>query len=289
MNFSQLHFIKAISELNSFSLAAKQCNVTQPTLSNAISKFEQEIKNKIFQRTTRSVELTQFGRDLLPKILEIIALQSQITSMANKNTSSQNVTIKIGFSPLVNSKKIIEISTFFQNENSNVKIIFVEDNLSVLENNLKHETLDIILIPAIETMTRPNEMPLYQENLLLVSAQNKAIDSVNFEDLREETFVMVPDTCGLASITRTLFRTHTKSINEYEGKALSYQVLAEWAQNGFGLAVLPHSKVHPNTQTQTIMKAGKPITIAFKAKWASTSTPLIRKLLTYFSKNLENF
>ncbi len=42
MNFSQLKFIQATSECKSFTDAAEFCNVTQPTLSNGVSKLEEE-------------------------------------------------------------------------------------------------------------------------------------------------------------------------------------------------------------------------------------------------------
>src|SRR5581483_12353856 len=45
--------------------------------------------------------------------------------------------------------------------------------------------------------------------------------SVKVDDISEETFVMVPDTCGLAQATRALFRSHRCKIHEYSGQALS--------------------------------------------------------------------
>ena len=55
MNFSQLKFVKATSEFKSFTKAARFCHVTQPTLSNGVSKSEDELGEKIFERATRIV------------------------------------------------------------------------------------------------------------------------------------------------------------------------------------------------------------------------------------------
>ena len=82
MNFSQIRFTKAAYELGSFTKAAHACNVTQPTLSNGISKLEAELNNKIFNRTTRSVGLTEFGQTLMLRISSILSMQSAIYSDA---------------------------------------------------------------------------------------------------------------------------------------------------------------------------------------------------------------
>jgi len=54
---------------------------------------------------------------------------------------------------------------------------------------------------------------------------------------------MVPNVCGLATTTRTLFRKYRRKLKEYSGEALSYQVLEEWATLGLGAAIIPKSKL----------------------------------------------
>ena len=68
MNLGPLRFAKAAAEERSFSKAAEKCNVTQPTLSNGIALLEEEVGGRLFARTTRRVDLTPFGAQLLPLI-----------------------------------------------------------------------------------------------------------------------------------------------------------------------------------------------------------------------------
>ncbi len=75
MNLSHLKFVKATAEFKSFSKAAQFCHVTQPTLSNGVLKLEEELGEKIFVRTTRTVALTPFGEILLPTIASILNLK----------------------------------------------------------------------------------------------------------------------------------------------------------------------------------------------------------------------
>ena len=93
MNFSQLKFLKATSEFKSFSKAAQFCHVTQPTLSNGVSKLEEELGEKIFVRTTRTVGLTTFGEIILPTIVSLLSLEETIYLRAREFSNPETVVI----------------------------------------------------------------------------------------------------------------------------------------------------------------------------------------------------
>jgi hypothetical protein len=67
---------------------------------------------------------------------------------------------------------------------------------------------------------------------------------------------MVPDACGLARVTRPLFRTQRKKLHEYPGEAMGYRVLEEWAALKIGAAILPKSKVTSRVAYPIKDKAG---------------------------------
>ena len=82
MNPQQLRYVRALAETKSFVRAAEQCAVTQPTLSNGIAQLEQEFGQRLFDRTTRVVGLTDFGRHLLPSVLDVLNAQAALLAMA---------------------------------------------------------------------------------------------------------------------------------------------------------------------------------------------------------------
>ena len=55
MTLTELHYATALATTQHFGLAAKQCNVSQPTLSIAIKKLESELGVEIFERTSNDV------------------------------------------------------------------------------------------------------------------------------------------------------------------------------------------------------------------------------------------
>jgi DNA-binding transcriptional LysR family regulator len=128
-------------------------------------------------------------------------------------------------------------------------------------------------------------MFLYKEDLFFVDNTSDSSSKVQIKDIRNKTFVMVPDSCGLSDITRSLLRTTRSEAKEYEGKALSYQVLADWASNGLGAAILPKSKILPHIQKQQVFTSNKPVRISFQAKWLSEDNRSLKDMIQHFKKN----
>ena len=68
INFRQLRAFVSIGRLRSFTKAADALHATQPALSAQIRELEEALGVKLFDRSTRSVTLTQAGEDLLPVV-----------------------------------------------------------------------------------------------------------------------------------------------------------------------------------------------------------------------------
>jgi len=285
MNFSQLKFVKATSEFKSFTKAAQFCHVTQPTLSNGVSKLDDELGEQIFVRTTRSVGLTAFGELLLPTIGSILNLEEMIHLNAREYSNPNTVVLKVGMSPLVSTKFVTPLTESYKAQHSKHEVLLVEENLSVLNERLKNQDLDLILVPIIKRSSGKNAMRLYDEDLFFIDKTDSTDSKVPINEIRDKTFVRVPDSCGLSEITRSLLRTTRKEIKEYEGNALSYQVLADWASHGLGSAILPKSKVLPHISKQQIFRSNKPVKISFQARWLSEHNKALKNTIQHFKKN----
>ena len=72
MELQQLRYLCAIVETGSFSRAAEHCHVAQPSLSQQISKLEDELGTRLFDRLGRSVRLTDAGRTFLPHARNVL-------------------------------------------------------------------------------------------------------------------------------------------------------------------------------------------------------------------------
>ena len=274
MNLKQLRFACAVSATRSFTAAAADCCVTQPTLSNSIALLEAELGEPIFQRSTRKVTLTPFGTHLMPYINEVLSANEALIFQANAFLKPENNLIRIGTSPLISASLLRLIIEPFQLQNPDVDVVLREMNMADLSNMLNKGFLDFVFGVA-DIYKEPREKTfLYNEPLLFIprgevnsSLQNERF--VKFKDIANETYVMVPDACGLSKATRALFRSHRRKLLEYSGEAMSYQVLSEWAALGIGAAILPKSKITDSRQSvfTIIDKVDVEVTIDFEATW----------------------
>jgi LysR family transcriptional regulator, hydrogen peroxide-inducible genes activator len=274
MNLNQLRFAQAVAQTGSFTKAATHCNVTQPTLSNGVAQLEAEFGERLFARTTRKVTPTAFGAHIMPYVLQVISAQASLVHQSEAFLKPDKRLIRIGISPLVNASLFSTMVEPFRQKNPDVDVVLREMNMADLNRMLGEQLLDVVIGVADDHKASCVSVRLYDESLRFIPSSAKwpsspRISSVQIKDIANETYVMVPDACGLARATRALFRSQRRKLKEYSGEAMSYQVLQEWATLGIGAAILPMSKVASNTKAALPIadKSGHDLRIRFEAVW----------------------
>lgn len=290
MNLNQLRFASALASTGSFTAAALACAVTQPTLSNAIAQLEDELGQKLFVRTTRKVSLTAFGAHVLPDIERVLSAQRALVQHSRAYLTPEKPLIRIGTSPLLDGRFLNILIEPFHTRLPDVELVLREMNMADLSRMLDAEQLDFVFGVEEPQKDHRDSTFLYCEPLLYVPQGNKrAVDAkggmVSFDDIANDTFVMVPDACGLSRTMRGLFRSHRKTLHEYSGEAMSYQVLEQWAELGIGAAMLPRSKLSSEAHNALRIRdrADRDVQIGFEAVWNRTvvKLPHLRTFVTY--------
>ena len=82
--FKKMDYIYAIYKTGSFSKAAEQLFISQPALSIAVRKLEDELGQKLFFRTTGTVELTEAGKAYIDKCEKIRQFEQELTEYFNE-------------------------------------------------------------------------------------------------------------------------------------------------------------------------------------------------------------
>lgn len=287
MNLSQLRFASAVATTGSFTAAAAECCVTQPTLSNGIAQLEAELGERLFVRTTRKVALTQFGVHVLPYIDQVLAAQVGLVHQTQVFLSPEKRLIRIGTSPLISANLLRLMIEPFRLRNPAIDVVLREMNMTDLYRMLDDGLLDFVFGVANVHKGPWIATFLYEEPLLFIPrggvwSNGSRPLSVQLKDIAEETYVMVPDACGLSRATRALFRSQRRKLHEYSGEAMSYQVLEEWAALGIGAAILPMSKVAASGKAASPIadKSGRQVSLGFEAAWSTAATQ---------SKHLQEF
>ena len=293
-----LRYAQAVARTGSFSAAAREYDVTQPALSNAIRRLEKILGARLFERNTRGARPTIFGATILPRIDAALAALDAITAEARHWRAGEPRPVRIGVSPLISADVVARAHSAVAGLPGRGRGSFVlrEADLSELCTALDDDELDLIVVPAVLPLTRYRHRVIGSEPVVLVepgagdaagpansaspadpaapaSPAEARAAAARIDDVACRTLLLVPDTCGLTTFTRDLLADRGLPLRAYSGEAASYRVLEDWAGMGLGSALLPHSKVtRVDSSVRPVVDArGAAITIAYEAAWDGAS------------------
>lgn len=109
MDLRVLRYFLMVAKEQSFTKAAKQLNITQPTLSRQLAALEEELGTKLFNRGGHSITLTGDGLLLKRRALELVDLEEKIISEFKGDTESVEGRITIGCGEFMAVETLAEI------------------------------------------------------------------------------------------------------------------------------------------------------------------------------------
>lgn len=206
MRIEQLEYVLQVANYGSLLLTAKKINVGQPTLSAAIAGFEKELGRAVFRRTRRGMDLTAFGREILPLVEKTvddyydIRKKAGITTPANLHVYLQATTFTSG----VFNETLFHTRSMFPEVSFSLRQGLISDVLHDIADN----TASIGLSAALDfNLSRHREyanslnlrlMPQYNDNLCLFVKSGG-----NFQSLECVRLSHLPDNVPL-SVPRDL-------------------------------------------------------------------------------------
>jgi len=298
LSFEGLRYAQAVARTGSFSAAAREYDVTQPALSNAIRRLEKILGARLFERNTRGARPTIFGATILPRIDAALAALDAITAEARHWRAGEPRPVRIGVSPLISADVVARAHSAVAGlpGRGRGSLVLREADLSELCTALDDDELDLIVVPAVLPLTRYRHRVIGSEPVVLVepgagdaagpansasptdpadpaSPAEARAAAARIDDVARRTLLLVPDTCGLTTFTRDLLADRGLPLRAYSGEAASYRVLEDWAGMGLGSALLPRSKVtRVDSSVRPVVDArGAVVTIAYEAAWDGAS------------------
>ena len=194
MEFHQVrYFLRAADALN-FTRAAEQCHVSQPALTRAIQKLEDELGGELFIRDGRAVSLSPLGsimREHCQRIQETQAMARSVAkSFLDKGASELNIGIMCTIGPDVLTAFLNEFSTRHQD----VLIILHDFGPEALPELLLTGSLDCAFIATHgdQTPEQINAETLFAEEMVVAFASNHRFAEkqlVTLYDVAEEAYI----------------------------------------------------------------------------------------------------
>lgn len=205
MELRQLNYVIQIASEKNFSRAAEKLHIAQPSLSQQLSKLEQEIGVLLFRRTTNSVELTQAGQVFVNKSQEILDAVEQLKQEMDDMAQMRRGRLVVGTLPITGSHILPLVLPVFGEQYPQIEVVLVEDTTAKLEQLTASGGTDLSLLslPLIDSSLAWE--PFLEEEICLAVpplhplAQRES--PINIAELQNEPFIGLKRGQGFRQIT----------------------------------------------------------------------------------------
>jgi|SRR5882724_61327 len=198
MELQQLRYFCAIADTGSFTRAAEQTHVSQPSLSQQIRKLEDELGARLLDRLGRNVRLTELGRSFLPRARAVLRDVEAARSDVAEKKASISGPISVGVIPTIAPYFLPPILATFARKFPEARVTVSEEITPLLLERLRAGTMDVA-IAALPLPARAHEFrpfPLLNEKLFAVLPRRHRLAgrrAVSLAELRDDSFVLLRD------------------------------------------------------------------------------------------------
>lgn len=242
MNIQQFHYILAVAEYRHFETSAEKCFVSQSTLSTMISRFEEEIGIKIFDRSQKPVEITKEGNIIIEQLKQITNELNQLDEVIKEIKGEIKGSLKIGCIPTVAPFLLPLFLQEFSVKYPDLILEVKEKTTNEIIRQLKSRELDIGIISPPLHEAEILEEHLYDEAFLLFDAAKTVHSKVILDELDlgnfwllEEGHCLRDQVLEICELSQSEFNT-TANINFKSG---SIDSLFRFVKAAKGKTILP--------------------------------------------------
>jgi LysR family transcriptional regulator, hydrogen peroxide-inducible genes activator len=256
MTLTELRYIVAVARERHFGRAAEACFVSQPTLSVAIKKLEEELDVKIFERGTNEVSVTPLGEAIVRQAQSVIEQAQAIKEIAKRGKDPLNGALKLGIIYTIGPYLLPELVKHAIDDIPQMPLMLQENFTSRLVEMLRTGELDCAVMAEPFPDTGLAIAPLYDEPFLVAvpaSHPLAARASISAEALKRETMLLLG--------TGHCFRDHVLEVcpeyarfssdaegirKSFEGSSL--ETIKHMVASGMGITVVPRLSVPRDPQ-----------------------------------------
>lgn len=145
MNTVQLECFLAVADSLSFARAAEKLHITQPAVTHQINSLEAELNIRLFNRTTRTVDLTSAGWNFIGDARNILNLMTSARVRLTIHSESDSFPFAVGCPSPQELMMLPSIIHTLHNEFPAMHPIIKSAPLPVLQNHLEDHTIDVLL------------------------------------------------------------------------------------------------------------------------------------------------
>ena len=256
MNLHHLNTFLRVARLQSFTRAANELHLTQPTVSSGVSELERSLGVKLFNRSGRSISLTMEGRLLLSYAEQIHDLRTEAQDRIHRLEVEPGESFRFGAIDAAVIYLIPGILELYHARFPNMDISIQVDASRFLADDLLRGRSEFALMtlpfshPKIETLT------LHEDRLSLVVGSGHPLGSrrrIRLQEVVQETLILFHE----GSVSRKPVDEHLAEAGLSPGRVMemsSPEAMRKLVEAGVGVAFLPSITVSESIEAGTLQE-----------------------------------
>jgi LysR family transcriptional regulator, hydrogen peroxide-inducible genes activator len=258
MTLTELKYIVAVARERHFGRAAEACFVSQPTLSVAVKKLEEELDVKLFERGVNEISVTPLGEQIVRQAQQVIEQAAAIKEMARRGHDPLAGALKLGIIYTIGPYLLPDLVKNAIKKSPQMPLMLQENFTVRLLEMLRTGELDCAIMAEPFPDTGLAIAPLYDEPFMIVVPKGHALakrQAVTSEELKRETMLLLG--------TGHCFRDHVLEVcpefarfssdaegirKSFEGSSL--ETIRHMVASGMGVTVVPQLSVPTSGRAQ---------------------------------------
>jgi LysR family hydrogen peroxide-inducible transcriptional activator len=251
MTLNELRYIAAVARERHFGRAAESCHISQPTLSVAVRKLEEELGVVLFERSPGEVTVTPIGRRIVEQAQRVLEEATLVKQLASQGQDELAGMLRLGIIYTIGPYLLPHLIPRLHRRAPNMPLQIEENYTAVLSERLKDGELDVLILslpfdePGILTRA------VYQEPFVVLMPighpleQETTIDAPTLA--QQELLLLGPGHCFRDQVLRFCPECNQISIasdtmqRTLEGSSL--ETIRLMVATGVGVTVLPYTSV----------------------------------------------
>ena len=304
MTLTELRYIVTLAQEQHFGRAAERCHVSQPTLSVAVKKLEDELGVALFERSKTRVSPTPMGEQIVSQSQNVLEQAAAIKDIASAGKDQLNSPLKVGAIFTIGPYLFPHFIPELQKIAPDMPLYVEESYTATLRQRLRKGELDVIIISLPFTEADVVTQTIYEEPFVALLPANHALaakEEVSAKDLVNENLLMLgeghcfrdqiidnlPDLDGKVSGDKTGNPIKTAT----EGSSL--ETLRHMVASGMGVTILPQSAaISPYKPGSLVIRpladqqASRAVALAWRASFPRhKAVDVLRKAILNSKKN----
>ncbi|PPR43022.1 MAG: putative hydrogen peroxide-inducible genes activator [Alphaproteobacteria bacterium MarineAlpha6_Bin2] len=294
--FKQLKYLLAVSNNLHFGKAAKECFVSQSTLSSGIQELEKLLNIKLIERTKRRVLLTPLGENISERSQKIIMELNDVLDYAKSSQKILSGETRLGIIPTIAPYILPQIMPKLNSKYPMLELKLIEDQTANILKMLSNGSLDLAIIAKPYNTINLTVLTLKKDFFYVAVPSNNPLakkinQSINSHDISKTNMLLLDE--GHCLRDHALEACGPKARANVDAfKATSLLTLVQMVASGVGITLLPeiviNSQLVKNTKIRILEYENKKNYREICICWRKSSPRIneFNALTSFFMKNL---